>query len=124
MAKRKKEKSLLAKLTVLMCGIGLIALAGFLLVSCLSYNAADSGYNVANSQKITNWFGFWGATSSAWIFGWFGLSLPIFLIAPFVWGYEIVRYKALIHAYGRIFAFVLGVFSFAPFITISFIIYD
>ena len=120
MAKRKKEKSILAKLTVFGVGVGLIVLAVFLLLSCVSYSAMDSGYNVANSQKITNLFGFYGAASSAWILGWFGLSLPVFLIAPFIWGYEIVRYKTLMHTYGRMSAFILGVLCFAPFINLCF----
>jgi hypothetical protein len=120
MAKRKKEKSILAKLTVFSLGIGLIVLTGFLILSCISYNATDSGYNVANSQKISNWFGFYGSTSSAWVLGWFGLSLPVFLIAPLIWGYEIVRYKTFMHTYGRMIAFILGVLFFATFINLCF----
>ncbi len=120
MAKRKKEKSLLAKLMVLSLGISLIVFASFLLLSCISYNVGDSGYNVANSQKISNWFGFWGAASSDWILGWFGLAMPIFLVAPFIWGYEIVRYKTLMHPYGRMIAFVLGILCLAPFINFCF----
>ena len=120
MVKRKKEKSLLAKLTVLGLGIGLIGLAGFLLLSCVSYDGLDSGYNVANSRQIRNLFGIYGAISAAWILGWFGLSMPVFLIAPVVWGYEIVRYKTFMHSYGRVCAFIVGVICFAPFISLCF----
>lgn len=120
MAKRKKEKSLPAKLSVLGLGAAIIIFTLALFVSCISYHPADTGYNVANSRMIHNWLGSFGAVSAGWILGWFGLALPVFLIAPLVWGYEIVRYKTFIRPYGRIFAFVLGFFCLATFINLCF----
>lgn len=113
MAKRKKQKSLVAKCAVLGLGVALICLGLILILSCLSYNPYDSGYNSANSHEVTNWFGSFGAYSASWIFGWFGAALPVFLIALFVWGYEVIRYKVFMQAWGRVTAFVCGTVFFA-----------
>ena len=108
MAKRKKQKSLVAKFMVMGMGAGLIALTIALIVACASYNPYDSGYNISNSREITNWLGAFGAYQASWILGWFGLALPIFLVVPIVWGYEVIRYKVFMHLWGRVIAFVLG----------------
>ena len=120
MAKRKKEKSILARLMVIGLGLLLVLFTLALLISCLSYNTADTGYNTANSNSLSNLFGHFGAYSSSFILSWFGLALPLFLITPLVWGYEIIRYKTFIHPFGRIFAFILGVFSLSIFINLCF----
>ena len=114
MAKRKKEKSWLGKAAVLFVGLVFMFGALALLAACLSFHSADAGYNVANSFKVQNILGVFGAVSADWILNWFGLALPLFLVAPLVWGYEIIRYRAFIRLYGRFFAVVVGVFSLAP----------
>ncbi len=124
MAKRKKEKSLLARLAVMGLGAGITLFTLALLVSCLSYNPADSGYNTANSDALHNWLGGFGAYASSWIIGWFGLALPLFLAAPLVWGWEIMRYKTFIRPYGRIFGFLLGSVCLAVFIDLCFGVVD
>ena len=111
MAKRKKQKSLAVKLAAITLGLTLILVSLALLLACVSYNPYDSGYNNANSREVTNWLGNFGAYNSSWILGWFGLALPIFMVAPIVWGYEIIRYRAFMHSWGRIVAFVFGFFS-------------
>ena len=114
MAKRKKQKSWLVKAAVLFVGLVFMFGALALLAACLSFHSADAGYNVANSFKVQNILGVFGAVSADWILNWFGLALPLFLVAPLVWGYEIIRYRAFIRLYGRFFAVVVGVFSLAP----------
>lgn len=113
MAKRKKQKSLVAKLAVVGIGLILMLVMSALIMACVSYNPYDSGYNNANSREISNWLGSFGAYHASWILGWFGLALPIFLVAPIVWGYEIIRYRLFIHSWGRVIAFSLGVFFFS-----------
>ena len=120
MAKRKKDKSIIARLAVISLGLLLIVFDLALIASCLTYHAADAGYNVANSAPLHNLLGSFGAYSSGLMLSWFGLALPLFLIAPLVWGYEIIRYKTFIHPFGRIFAFVLGFFCLAIFINLCF----
>ncbi len=118
MAKRKKEKSLIAKLIILSIGICLILTTIATIISCLSYNLSDTGFNIANSRPTVNILGSFGAYTSSWIINWFGISLPLFLIAPLVWGYEIIRYKTFIHSYGRIFAFFTGILSLSIILTV------
>lgn len=120
MAKRKKEKSILAKLSVLLIGFAIIGLTLALSAACIFYDKTDTGYNLANSKAVHNLLGNFGAVSSDWILSWFGVALPIFFIAPLVWGYEIVRYKTFIRPYGRIFAFILGAICFSIVITLCF----
>ena len=120
MAKRKKEKSFIAKFTIFGLGIALIILTLALIIGCISHNPVDSGYNNINSRAISNILGYFGAYTSSWILGWFGLAMPIFFIAPLVWGYEIARYKTFLHAYLRIFAFFLGSFCLAIFLSLCF----
>ena len=120
MAKRKKQKSLVAKFVVFGLGLGLILFAVALMLSCAFYNQQDSGYNVANSKEVNNLLGAFGAYNASWILGWFGLALPVFLIAPIVWGYEIIRYRSFMHSWGRITGFVLGFFTFSIFLNLCF----
>lgn len=118
MAKRKKQKSLVAKLTVLGLGMALTLLAAALIIACVFYNHDDSGYNNANSREISNLLGVFGAYNASWILGWFGVALPIFLIAPIVWGYEIIRYRVFMHSWGRVIAFGFGAFMLSIFLNL------
>ena len=120
MAKRKKQKSLVAKFAVFGFGMAFICVGIAMLLACVSYNPYDSGYNNANSREISNWLGVFGAYNASWILGWFGLALPIFLVAPIIWGYEIVRYKMFMQSWGRITAFVCGSGFFAIFLNLCF----
>ena len=119
MAKRKKGKTLFAKLLTFGLGVFFILSATFLIFSCLFYDSRDSGYNIANSLPINNLLGANGAYAASFVLSWFGLGLAIFLIAPLVWGYEILRYKTFVHAYGRIFAFILGSVCLSSFFDLS-----
>ena len=108
MVKRKKEKSLLAKFSVMGLGVIVVGLTLVVLAALASYHETDSGYNIASSAAVHNWLGEFGAYTASLILSWFGLALPLFLIAPLVWGYEIIRYKTFVHPYGRIIAFLFG----------------
>ena len=114
MAKRKKKTtSWWKKLCWKTFGAGLIIWAVTMLISCLFYSSADSAYNTANSNPIHNLLGNYGAQSADIILTWWGIALPIFLIAPIIWGYTLLRSREMIHPYWRIFAFIIGVFAFS-----------
>ena len=110
MAKRKKQKSLVARLAGVGLGLGLILFTVALILSCVFYNQHDSGYNIANSREVRNFLGAFGAYNASWILGWFGFALPIFFVAPIVWGYEIIRYRVFMHSFGRVVGFIIGFF--------------
>ena len=110
----------MAKAIVCCCGIGLILAALWLLASCLFYKTFDAGYNIVSSASVQNLMGAGGAVAADFVLTWGGISLPIFLIAWLIWGYEIIRYRVFINSFGRIIACGLGCFCFSVFLCLSF----
>ena len=110
--KKKKEKSFAAKLGIRLLGLVLMFLSLFMIVSIFFFNPFDSSYNTA-SAEVHNMLGSMGALCSDFILSWFGYALPLFLIAPFVWGYHLLRLREVINPYSRIFAFGFGIFCFS-----------
>lgn len=110
--KKKKEKSFAAKLGIRILGAMLMLTSIFMLVSIFFFNPHDSSYNTA-SAEIHNVLGGFGAVSADFVLSWFGYALPLFLIAPLVWGYHLLRLREVINPYSRIFAFGFGVFCFS-----------
>ncbi len=112
MAKRKQKTiPWWKKLCWKTFGIGLIVWTISVLISCLFYNSADTAYNTANSNPVHNLLGGYGAHSADVVLTWLGLALPVFLVAPIIWGYTLFRSRELVHSYWRIFAFIVGVFA-------------
>lgn len=118
MAKRKKEKSFMVKMSWRMFGVVLCLWMASLILSCLFYDANDPAYNIASSKKIANLLGAYGAKSADVILTWLGVALPIFLIAPIIWGYNFLRLREFIHRYWRLTGFGLGVVCFATAISL------
>lgn len=113
MTKRKKEKSFLAKLGKHLFGLTLILWVLSLIISCMFFNSSDAGYNLASSSPAQNLLGLYGSQNADLILTWFGIALPVFLIAPLIWGYGFLRLKEFIHPWWRLFAFGLGTISLA-----------
>lgn len=118
MAKRKKEKSIWVKCAWRLAGLALMAWVLSLLLSCLFYNGADAAFNTASSHPVHNLLGRFGAQNADLILTWLGLALPVFLIAPLIWGYNFLRLRPFIHPYWRIFAFLLGAAALAVFFSL------
>ena len=110
--KKKKEKSFIVKLGIRALGLLLMLGSLFVVGSILFFNPQDSSYNTA-STEVHNFLGYAGALSSDFVLSWFGYALPLFLIAPLVWGYHLLRLREVINPYSRIFAFGFGVFCFS-----------
>lgn len=113
MAKRKKEKSFGTKLSCRLFGIILILWVSSLIISCLFFHSADAGYNLASSLPAKNLLGFYGSQNADWILTWFGIALPIFLVAPLIWGFGFLRLREFVRPWWRLFAFGLGSTCFA-----------
>lgn len=118
MAKRKKEKSFMVKMSWRMFGVVLCLWTASLILSCFFYDANDPAYNIASSKEIANLLGAYGAKSADVILTWLGVALPIFLIAPIIWGYNFLRLREFIHRYWRLTGFGLGVVCFATAISL------
>ncbi|MBQ8661944.1 MAG: DNA translocase FtsK 4TM domain-containing protein [Alphaproteobacteria bacterium] len=108
MAKRKKEKSFPAKLGRHLFGLALIFWVLSLIAGCIFFNPSDAGYNLASSLPAKNLLGLYGAQNADLILTWFGIALPIFLIAPLIWGFGFVRLHEMVRPWWRLFAFGLG----------------
>ncbi len=116
--KKKKEKTLWAKIGWRLLGLALMLWVVSLWTSCLFYHHSDSAVNVASSHPVQNFLGLYGAANADVILTWTGFALPVFLVALFLWGYSFLRLRSLVHPYWRVFAFVLGTFSLAVFVSL------
>ena len=115
MAKKKKRESVLLKVLAIVAGALLITAAVLVMAACVFYDASDAGYNIASSREVKNLLGNSGAATADFVLTWWGVALPIFLICPIVWGYEIIRYKVLLKRWWRVGAFLCGCFATAVF---------
>ena len=113
--KEKKGYIFLKKTAGLM--LVLLGIAFFLAI--FSYHQNDFSFNNAKDGVAQNWLGFWGA-SVADVSAGLGLALPVFMICFFVWGYKLFRYGTLLLFKWRLLAFVFGVLSLAPFLSLVF----
>ena len=116
MAKKKKEKSFIKKQTTRILGLTLIVFSIFTIISCIFYNTNDNAYNTISNETIKNFMGLAGAKSADFTITWFGLSLPIFLIIPIIWGYNLLRLRENFNIYIRFFAFFTGTILFSTFL--------
>lgn len=104
---KKKEKTLLAKFGQRCLGLVLILLSVLLIVSPFFFHADDVSFNTASGQ-VQNYLGRLGSLSADFVLSWFGWALPLFLLAPLVWGCHLLRLKEIVHLYSRLFAFAFG----------------
>ncbi|OFW90426.1 MAG: cell division protein FtsK [Alphaproteobacteria bacterium RIFCSPHIGHO2_02_FULL_46_13] len=66
------------------------AFGGFLLLSLSSYNSGDPSLNTSGStEKVQNWMGQWGATSSDLLIQIFGVGSFVFAFSFIVWGFRL-----------------------------------
>ena len=114
--KNKKNLSLVQKITRRIFGSALMLFCGLVILSCFFYHSSDNSLTAAGYGKIQNYLGFFGASAAEICLVWFGLALPIFLIAPIAWGYDILRLRGFAHRYVRVFAFLSGTIFFAAFL--------
>lgn len=114
MAKRKKkEQTWWKKLCRRLFGALLMLWVISLIISCLGYHFYDPSFSNATTKPAANWLGLYGAKNADVILTWWGVALPLFLIAPVIWGYGFLRLREMVRPYWRLFAFILGNFSFA-----------
>ena len=107
--RRKKEKSWWAKFGWRVFGAVLMLWVLSLIGACLFYHVLDAGYNNATSRPVANLLGLYGARSADVILTWWGISLPVFLIAPLIWGYGFLRLREMVRPYWRLAAFLRSV---------------
>ena len=117
MAKRKKkEQTWWKKLCWRLFGVGLMVWAISLIISCLGYHAYDPSFSNATTKSAANWLGFYGAKNADVILTWWGVALPLFLIAPVIWGYGFLRLREMVCFYlGQFFFCHVFGFGYSPY---------
>lgn len=116
--KKKKEKSLLTKITLRILGLLLILMPVFAILSCLFYHPQDNSFVYAGSAPVKNLLGSSGAETSAFILQYFGFALLLFLPAPIMWGMSVIRLREIIYPVSRILAFFLGALFLSVFFSL------
>ena len=72
-------------------GLLFLTLSVFLFGSLVSFDSSDPGFGLAsNAQKISNWFGFWGAYISRLLFVFFNYSSYFFSVFFFICGLKLM----------------------------------
>lgn len=104
---KKKEKTLLAKFGWRCLGLVLVLLSVMLIAGSFFFHADDVSFGTASGQ-MQNSFGRLGSKGADFVLSWFGWALPLFLLAPVVWGSNLLRLREIFHPYSRLFAFVFG----------------
>lgn len=122
MAKKQTKKQKKSWWKVVLCGImgsALVVLPLLMLISLLGYDAADPSFNKVTDGEVHNFLGVFGSYSADIIFSTFGLSLMVFLLVPIFWGVSLIRFQAFAEYKARIFAWIVGILSFACFIDLT-----
>ncbi len=120
MAKKKKQKEPTLFKKILRCGSGglLLVFTLAVLIGVIGYSPADTAFNVAGDTEVKNWLGSFGAGAADFTLTWFGVVLPLFLIAPLVWGYQLLRRREIWHPYLRFFAWCCGILCLSIFVSL------
>lgn len=116
--KKTEKKSFFRRLLCMVFGAILVVLPLLIFAALCSYNAADPSLNKSSSSvgEIHNFLGKFGSYSADAVLSTFGISLIVFLLVPILWGIGLLKNKAFPEAKMRIFAWIVGVLSFACFV--------
>lgn len=100
-------------------GLTFILLPTFALLSLFDYNPNDPSFNKVTTSEVNNFLGSFGSHSADLILSTFGIALIIYLFIPIIWGIGLIKYKSFVEYKARIFAWFVGVLSFACFIDLT-----
>lgn len=117
---RKKEKKKYQVIFKKIEGLFLILFAIAFFVALLSYHVADPNLNNQNGLKAENWLGYFGASLAEGSLCVFGVSVVVFMLGFFVWGYRLISYQTLLFFKYRLFAFIVGICALSPFLNLFF----
>lgn len=116
------EKSWFMKLLCNILGTVFIVLPILIFMALADYHIDDPSFNkvVSADIEIKNFLGKFGACSADAVLSTFGLAFIIFLTVPIFWGVGLCRYHAFAEYKTRIFAWFVGLLSFATFTDLVF----
>ena len=116
--KTKKKETKLGNFLKRTMGILLIAFTIVFYLSVISYHPEDPNINNLKEGAVQNWFGLFGANIAHVSIYFFGICLLILMPVVMLWGYKLVRYKIVLLFKWRLLAFILGLISLAPILSI------
>lgn len=108
MVKKSKKPSVYYQISRRVYGLVLIVACVAFWGSVCFYSPSDSSFNYAG-EKISNFFGSFGANSADFIVTSFGAVLPIYLMAFCAWGYALCCLRPLSLWFLRFLAWIAGV---------------
>lgn len=108
MVKKSKKPSVYYQISRRIYGLVLIVACVAFWGSVCFYSPSDSSFNYAG-EKISNFFGSFGANSADFIVTSFGAVLPIYLMAFCAWGYALCCLRPLSLWFLRFLAWIAGV---------------
>ena len=117
----KKSESWFKKIFCNLTGALLILLPLAVLAAVFDYNADDPSFNkvISGEHPVHNFLGLFGAYSADFVLSSFGIALMLFLVVPIIWGLSLIFQHEIIEWKMRLFAWFVGVFSFACFIDLT-----
>ena len=118
MAKKKKKPSLISNIAWRIFGALLIIFCITMLISSFSYHADDPSFNLATFKDPENLLGRFGAFLASISVGGFGGALCIFLIAPIIWGYVLLRGFEIFLPIYRVLALIIGTILLSTFLAL------
>ena len=117
----KKSESWFKRIFCNLTGTALIILPLAILAAIFDYSADDPSLNkvVSDERPLQNFLGLFGAYSADFVLSTFGLALIVFLIVPIFWGLSLLFQREIIEWKMRLFAWFVGIISFAGFIDLT-----
>ena len=117
----KKGEHWLKTILINTAGALLIVLPLLILAAVFDYHAEDPSFNkvLSDAAETQNFLGIFGSYSADFVLSSFGFALIIFLIVPLIWGFCLLTHRILLEWKMRIFAWLVGIISFACFIDLT-----
>ena len=117
----KKSETWFKKTFCNLLGAALIILPLAVLAAIFDYHADDPSFNkvISEAHPVQNFLGVFGSYSADFVLSTFGLALIVFFIVPIFWGLSLIFQREIIEWKMRLFAWFVGIISFASFIDLT-----
>ncbi len=114
MAKKKKQ-TLWKRFLQRLSGALLTATSVFLIAGSLALHFYGAAVDVASDVKPLHPMIMQGLSAARSLYEFWGVLMPLFLIAPVLWGYDLLRLREVAHPVSRFFSWIFGIIFGATF---------
>lgn len=105
MAKKKKQ-TLWKRFLQRLSGALLTATGVFLIAGSLALHFYGAAVDVASDVKPLHPMIMQGLSAARSLYEFWGVLMPLFLIAPVLWGYDLLRLREVAHPVSRFFSWI------------------